>query len=735
MAGAVVVDAARQWRWRGGLIRAERTVKRRLRGLGGLDTTLVRPDLPVHNTTYMVLIPKDKDVRMELANIIAEHNSMRAAHDHLVVPLLERSVLKILSAGKIQAWWRGLRARWAMGPAVHRGLDSLRAATVIQRQWNAWLLKDRLHMLSELRLFSRFIRRKKRKEMYLSATSLQLLDTARQAQHRSCPELNLDFYLDPYSALFICSTDGGRSVRAGIPDWIGTDIPVEKYSKFLLKDSTPVKRTELHKLLETGCEEVDLAAMKEEDAFSTMIPKNRPERMIRFQSEVEGLRRAAALFLLTWNSRAGDAARLYPNPVEKNLTPHVVPQSSELQVLAAGARARKGVLAKLPEDSPIPRLLSEAQIPLWQKKKNDWTRFSTLAMKTAEPGMGEVPVLEKFTFQHRDAVYEDYASAEEEEEEFEVEGNIIFPEFDLNDRHKREYKKRQHAQYLVELADAEKQHVRERQRAERERVMALMGSSEVAQSLAKANRSTNTSSVAPRNRDALDSKAVRKNLQDRAYLHALQARRTVKLRRAEDATAIKKSKTKLTGRNKEKVKTGRAATKEALKALQERGKEEVEARRLRVQREKAWKAAAARKRELSQDAAQSFVTGSNSLAQRLFEAEYVERDFLQTKDAYDRATYARLSTAFKRSEQMQKRAEWVRGVKEKAEDEAVVVMRAKELRIGELIETKQHVAAKKTAREAQMTSSGILSGEHRGVGPERRSLRLSQVVSAADASR
>ena len=524
-------------------------------------------------------------------------------------------------------------------------------------------------------------------------------------------------------------------MRAGIPDWIGTDIPVEKYSKFLLKDSTPVKRTELHKLLETGCEEVDLAAMKEEDAFSTMIPKNRPERMIRFQSEVEGLRRAAALFLLTWNSRAGDAARLYPNPVEKNLTPHVVPQSSELQVLAAGARARKGVLAKLPEDSPIPRLLSEAQIPLWQKKKNDWTRFSTLAMKTAEPGMGEVPVLEKFTFQHRDAVYEDYASAEEEEEEFEVEGNIIFPEFDLNDRHKREYKKRQHAQYLVELADAEKQHVRERQRAERERVMALMGSSEVAQSLAKANRSTNTSSVAPRNRDALDSKAVRKNLQDRAYLHALQARRTVKLRRAEDATAIKKSKTKLTGRNKEKVKTGRAATKEALKALQERGKEEVEARRLRVQREKAWKAAAARKRELSQDAAQSFVTGSNSLAQRLFEAEYVERDFLQTKDAYDRATYARLSTAFKRSEQMQKRAEWVRGVKEKAEDEAVVVMRAKELRIGELIETKQHVAAKKTAREAQMTSSGILSGEHRGVGPERRSLRLSQVVSAADASR
>ena len=70
MVGAVVVDAARQWRWRGGLIRAERTVKRRLRGLGGLDTTLARPDLPVHNTTYMVLIPKDKDVRMELANII-----------------------------------------------------------------------------------------------------------------------------------------------------------------------------------------------------------------------------------------------------------------------------------------------------------------------------------------------------------------------------------------------------------------------------------------------------------------------------------------------------------------------------------------------------------------------------------------------------------------------------------------------------------------------------------------
>ena len=42
-------------------------------------------------------------------------------------------------------------------------------------------------------------------------------------------------------------------MRAGIPDWIGTDIPVEKYSKFLLKDSTPVKRTEHHKLLETGC--------------------------------------------------------------------------------------------------------------------------------------------------------------------------------------------------------------------------------------------------------------------------------------------------------------------------------------------------------------------------------------------------------------------------------------------------------------------------------------------------
>ena len=240
----------------------------------------------------------------------------------------------------------------------------------------------------------------------------------------------------------------------------------------------------------------------------------------------------------------------------------------------------------------------------------------------------------------------------------------------------------------------------------------------MAQSLAKANRCTNTSSIAPRNRDALDSKAVRKNLQDRAYLHGLQAHRTVKLRRAEANTAIKESKTKLRGRNKEKVKTGRAATKEALKARQERGKAEVEARQLRVQREKAWKATVARKRELSQYAAQSFVTGSNSLAQRLFEAEYVERDFLQTKDAYDRATYARLSTAFKRSEQKQKRAEWVRGVKEKAQDEAAVVMRAKELRIGELMDTQQHVAAKKTAREAQMASSGILSGEHRGVGPE-----------------
>ena len=181
----------------------------------------------------LVLVPKDPDSRVKLADLVAEHNSW--GREPILVPFLESALVQVVAAVAIQSVWRGRQARREICEWVSSAIIQLRAAVMIQRNWSSWKMRSRLAMLTELRRFIRLLTRKKRRELYFTERSLLLLERARAiAQYPMLfPEQKLEFMLDPYHSLFISCKS--TVLRQGLPAWVQSDIPLVDHNPYLVR--------------------------------------------------------------------------------------------------------------------------------------------------------------------------------------------------------------------------------------------------------------------------------------------------------------------------------------------------------------------------------------------------------------------------------------------------------------------------------------------------------------------
>ena len=421
----------------------------------------------------LVLVPKDPDSRVKLADLVAEHNSW--GREPILVPFLESALVQVVAAVAIQSVWRGRKARREICEWVRPAIIQLRAAVMIQRNWSSWKLRSRLAMLTELRRFIRLLTRKKRRELYFTERSLLLLERARAiAQYPMLfPEQKLEFMLDPYHSLFISCKS--TVLRQGLPAWVQSDIPLVDHNPYLVREATRLTQKDLEPLLTRGCELVEVDTTV--GVYKTMLPLQLPAKMIRFQSEVEAVRRAVAVFLLTWSARTRTAARLLPSPSEGASTPHLVAQSSDFEIFSRESDYR---------DSAIPPWSVLQKYVARQKKtpkfeRGSWRLYSQLGLLPNEYEFStQVPPWPRI-----------YTPSERIWDELELWGEEVEYQFEDLSHTTRAFKKQQHERYQESLQALQRAKLEETRQHQQEKLR----EEQVREHLPRFKRSTNTSSI------------------------------------------------------------------------------------------------------------------------------------------------------------------------------------------------------------------------------------------------
>ena len=536
----------------------------------------------------LVLVPKDSNARVKLADLVAEHNSW--GREPILVPFLESALVQVVAAVAIQSVWRGRRVRMQVRDWVQPAIIQMRAAVIIQRNWSSWKLRSRLAMLGELKRFTRLLMRKKRRELYFTERSLALLERSKSiAQYPMLfPEQKLEFMLDPYHSLFISCKSTVR--RQGLPSWVQSDIPLVDHNPYLVREATRLTQKDVEPLLTRGCElmEVDTTV----GVYKTMLPLQLPAKMIRFQSEVEAVRRAVAVFLLTWSARTRTAARLLPSPSEGATTPHLVAQSSDFEIFSRESDYRDSAI---PSWSVLQKYVArQKKVPKFER--GSWKLYSQLGLLPNEYEFStQVPPWPRI-----------YTPSERIWDELELWGEEVEYQFEDLSHTTRAFKKQQHERYQETLQTLQRAKMEETQQHEKLR-------QELARTQKpKFKRSTNTSSLVVMDSPTDTSEWYQKQKQQALYdLEDLQ--QEVAQQRRGNIQSVKASQRNLTESKKEKAEAITSESERVSEMVSLRGLEEEEASRARTAYRKEALVQKIKARHQRTNFVNSFVNQSNSL--------------------------------------------------------------------------------------------------------------------------
>lgn len=536
----------------------------------------------------LVLVPKDPDARVKLADLVAEHNSW--GREPILVPFLESALVQVVAAVAIQSVWRGRQVRMQVRDWVQPAIVQMRAAVIIQRNWSSWKLRSRLAMLAELKRFTRLLMRKKRRELYFTERSLALLERSKSiAQYPMLfPEQKLEFMLDPYHSLFIACKS--TVLRQGLPAWVQSDIPLVDHNPYLVREATRLTQKDVEPLLARGCEvvEVDTAV----GVYKTMLPLQLPAKMIRFQSEVEAVRRAVAVFLLTWSARTRTAARLLPSPSEGASTPHLVAQSSDFEIFSRESDYRDSAI---PSWSVLQKYVArQKKVPRFER--GSWKLYSQLGLLPNEYEFStQVPPWPRI-----------YTPSEKVWDELELWGEEVEYHFEDLSHTTRAFKKQQHERYQETLQTLQQAKMEEMQQHEKLR-------QETARTQQpKFKRSTNTSSLVVMGSSTDASESYKQQKQQSLYdLEDLQ--QEVARQRQANVQSVTVSQRSLTETKKEKAEAVASESERIAEMVSLRGFEEEETSRARTAYRKEAQAQKIKARKQRTNFVSSFVNQSNSL--------------------------------------------------------------------------------------------------------------------------
>jgi len=321
-----------------------------------------------------ILLPNDKQVLEAVADGVGAANEDKSLQ---MVPYLPDTLARAAAATSIQSAYRAYRCRVCMTPSLGEMVLGRRAAVCVQRYYANHTRKLRILMYSQAKAMLRVIGRTTRELEVTGAATKRLIQFMQEGPHQLFHEQQYMYGIDPYDQAFTCRLPAGRASAAarvdgaldrGLPKWIGTMVPhapVETMADLDPDDVETFECGDIIPMLTSGVETVDAPPPETETDRAPCRSKpgndnddggdGSPARLLQFATNDEARRRAALIFLFTWDPHARTGVTLIPatyGSFQAVVAEEAMTALTESRIDDAEER-RKEKLKRFPPGSPM----------------------------------------------------------------------------------------------------------------------------------------------------------------------------------------------------------------------------------------------------------------------------------------------------------------------------------------------------------------------------------------------
>lgn len=305
-----------------------------------------------------VLLPSAEKVLNSVADGVGAANEENKLQ---MLPYLSQTLARVAAAVSIQSTFRAYLCRKRMRPSIAERVLWTRAAVCVQRANANHTRKLRVFMYAQVKEMLNAIGRKTVELEVTSDAMGKLVAYMQSGPRQIFTEQKYMYAFDPYENVYTCRLPAGfpsagarvdAALDRGVPKWIGVNIPHAPVEVMKDLDPDETETVDSHDLIPMLTANVETVDAPDEDEGPRSGP---PARLMRFETNDEARRRAALIFIFTWDPHVRTGVRLLPAR-EGNFNAVVVEEARKALVAVEVDEAeerRKEKLKRFPPGSPM----------------------------------------------------------------------------------------------------------------------------------------------------------------------------------------------------------------------------------------------------------------------------------------------------------------------------------------------------------------------------------------------
>ena len=318
-----------------------------------------------------IVVPSDPDLLNSVADGVGatnEDNEMQMS------PYLPETIARAAAAVSIQSAFRSYLARKSLRPSIAEMVLMRRAAVCVQRYYAQHTRKLRIVMYKQLKEMLHAIGGKTCELEVSSEAMGRLVGFMQNGPSAIFTEQRYMYAFDPYENIFTCRLPPGlpssaarvdEALDRGLPRWIGVAVPHAPVQAMADADPDETETydcSDIIPMLTSNVETVDALPREHEPTGDDGAP---PARLMRFESNEEARRRAALIFVYTWDPHLRRGVQLLPAP--KGSFQAVVAEEKRAAMMETkidvAEERRREKLKKFPPGSPMIPFVDVIQNP------------------------------------------------------------------------------------------------------------------------------------------------------------------------------------------------------------------------------------------------------------------------------------------------------------------------------------------------------------------------------------
>ena len=257
-----------------------------------------------------ILIPNQEAVLNSVADGVGAANEEQNLQ---MTPYLSETIMRAAAAVSIQSAFRSYLCRKTLKPCIAELVLMRRAAVCVQRYYAQHTRKLRIVMYKQMKEMMSAIGTKTCELEVSSEAMGRLIGFMQEGPYQVFTEQKYMYAFDPYDNVYTCRLPPGlpssaarvdEALDRGLPKWIGVSVPHAPVQAMADADPDETEAfdcVDIIPMLTTSVETVDAPPEEPGEMKRSKPDDGPPARLMRFESNEEARRRAALIFLFTWD--------------------------------------------------------------------------------------------------------------------------------------------------------------------------------------------------------------------------------------------------------------------------------------------------------------------------------------------------------------------------------------------------------------------------------------------------